>query len=387
MNCRLATLNDVPELVALEQACFAGDRLTARRFRHFIRVGHGELWLLENTKGQQHEQRIAGYALVLFHRGTSLARLYSIAVHPECQGQGIARRLLNKVEQVAIGRGVFFMRLEVRMDNLPALTMYRKAGYRDIRTLMAYYEDGSDGLRLEKHLTPDRGATTPSSQPPAFYAQTTPFTCGPAALLMAMQAAGNPQCMPPRLSPIEEINLWREATTVYLTTGHGGCSAHGLALAAAKRGFEAKVWESEASVPFLDGVRDEHKREVMQLVHQDFLRRCEVEGIAVAQQLLQPETLREALDAGWQVLLLISTYRLNRNKAPHWVWLVRMDNEFAYINDPDVDDVLDQAVIDNQCVPLAIEQLAAMCRYGQRRYASAVLIKAGEVLPSDRQAL
>ena len=36
---------------------------------------------------------------------------------------------------------------------------------------------------------------------------------------------------------IQEMQLWREATTIFMAAGHGGCSGQGLALAATRRGF------------------------------------------------------------------------------------------------------------------------------------------------------
>lgn len=360
MMPRLATLQDINALVALENRCFSSDRLSARHFRHFIRSEHSELWCI--TTGEA----VAAYALVLFHRGTSLARLYSLAVDESARGQGLGRLLLQQVEQQALQRHVLFMRLEVRDDNRAALALYGQQGYRRLRRLSTYYEDGADGWRMEKHL---RASTrTPDNLP--FYAQTTPFTCGPAALMMAMRSlqAGT------ALTRLEELNLWREATTIYLTTGLGGTSPQGLALAAQKRGFQVRLWLSDRSVPFIDGVRSEHKRELIRLVGEDFQQRCDEAGIVTQTGPHSVEDLRQALAGGQRILLLISTWRLNRNKAPHWVWLVAMDEDYAYINDPDVDENLDQVATDNLYVPVSLINLAFMIQYGSSRYGAAVLL-------------
>lgn len=369
MTFRLARSADVPALSAIEAEAFPGDRLTSRRFRHFIRSSHSELWVYEDEKAHEDEKGVEAYILVLFHRGTSLARLYSIAVATSARGRGLARTLLNHAEAQAMLRGVFFMRLEVRDDNEGALYLYESTGYRRIRFLPGYYDDGSAGWRLEKHLSKKR--VIPQELP--FYGQTTPFTCGPSALMMAMRSL-QPE-LP--LSRLCELNIWREATTIYLTTGHGGCSAQGLALAAQTRGFDASIWVSDESVPFIEGVRNDHKREVLRLVNEDFSQRCLEAGIASDVSQFSVTALKSALASGYRILLLISTYRMNRNKAPHWVWLVAMDDEFAYINDPDVDDTLDQAAVDNIYVPVSLENLAAMCQYGSRRYMAAVLLAGG----------
>lgn len=83
---RTATLDDLPSLLALEQQCFTSDRLTPRSFQWMISRAHGQLIVAE------HLGSIQGYALVLFHRGTSLARLYSIASAVQARGQGLGQR-------------------------------------------------------------------------------------------------------------------------------------------------------------------------------------------------------------------------------------------------------------------------------------------------------
>ena len=69
-----------------------------------------------------------------------------------------------------------------------------------------------------------------------------------------------------------ELRLWREATTVFTTSGHGGCEAFGLALAAHRRGSRVTVLLSSDDYAFLDGVRSAEKKRVMRLVQEDFPR-------------------------------------------------------------------------------------------------------------------
>ncbi len=68
----------------------------------------------------------------------------------------------------------------------------------------------------------------------------TAFTCGPVCLGMALAGFG----LTP-LSRAEEIQIWREATTVRTPAGPGDCDPFGLALAAARRGR----WRRESSRP------------------------------------------------------------------------------------------------------------------------------------------
>ena len=143
---RVATLLDMPELLALEQHCFTTDRLSRRSFQWMISRAHGELRVAENA-GQ-----LLGYALVLFRRGTSLARLYSIAIAEPARGMGLGRQLLSRVEASVVAQGCNRLRLEVRTDNPGALSLYERNGYRRFALIDAYYEDHTAALRLEKKL-------------------------------------------------------------------------------------------------------------------------------------------------------------------------------------------------------------------------------------------
>lgn len=353
---RTAQASDLDALVELEKRCFTTDRLSRRSLRHFL-------------TGEQHQLLVCGepvraYILLLFRRGTSLARIYSLAVDPDWRGRGVARQLMQAAEQLARERQALFLRLEVAASNQAARALYSSLGYTIIDTLPEYYEDGGDGLRLEKRL--ERHLTHPPRLP--FYAQTTEFTCGPAAALMAME-----HLQPGRqFSQIDEINLWREATTVFMTQGHGGCSPQGLALALSKRGFNVELLQSSERIPFIDSVRRADKKQLIEAVHHYFVEQLTHTSTTVETTVLSTERLRQALHEGYQVLLLISTYQLNRNKAPHWVWLVAMDDKFAYINDPDCDPDDHRSALDNTYLPVQLTMLDKLLGYGKSAYRAAI---------------
>lgn len=354
---RPATLADLDNLVHLENICFTTDRLNRRSLRHFITKSHSKFWVMGTPA--------VAYGLVLFHRGTSLARIYSLAVSPKARGLGYAKQLVEAMEASAVAEDALFIRLEVADDNLSAMHLYQRLGYEPIRRLTEYYEDGHDGIRMEKRL--HRNLHKPREL--CFYPQSTEFTCGPACLLMAMRQSDAST----ELSQIAELNLWREATTIYMTTGHGGCSPHGLALALHKRGFVTQLRTSSEETPFLQSVRDTQKKQVVEGIHQDFLKQIATAGIPVSTTPLEVEELKQFLRDGFMVVMLISTYQLNRNKAPHWIWLVHMDEHYAYINDPDVDEDEWQTELDNIYVPVPLERFAKMMMYGKNQYRAAVL--------------
>lgn len=360
---RPAGPDDVTALVALENRVFDSDRLSRRSFQWMLSRGKCALIVAKEAGG-----RLAGYVLVLFHAGTSLARIYSLAVAPEARGQGLGEALMEAAEAAALGQRCVALRLEVRRDNAGAIALYERLGYHPFKVVPDYYEDHMEALRFEKRLHPEHGAGPDLRVP--FHAQTTPFTCGPACLLMARAALqGRP------VEPQDELRLWREATSIYMASGHGGCGPLGLALAAWRRGLRAEVYLSQEGPLFTDTVRAPAKKRVIELVHEDFSAQvAETADIAVHHFPAGEAELTAAMDAGGVPLVLISQYRMAREKAPHWVVLTGYDDLFFYANDPDVD--ADRHLSDTDCtdVPIRRADFQRMARYGKARLRAAVIL-------------
>lgn len=137
---------DVAGLLALEARCFATDRLSGRQYRRHLRSETAEVWLV------RHRGLVVGSAVVFFRRQTTAARLYSLAVHPDYRGKGLARRLLRAAERRARARGARCLRLEVRQDNGAAIRLYQAHGYVCIGSRTHYYADGADAWRYQKGL-------------------------------------------------------------------------------------------------------------------------------------------------------------------------------------------------------------------------------------------
>ncbi|WP_341937322.1 GNAT family N-acetyltransferase/peptidase C39 family protein [Marinimicrobium sp. C2-29] len=356
-----ATAPDLDDLVALEQRCFDSDRLSRRSFRRWL-DGDQCVFLLARDG-----QRLAGYILVLFHRGTRLARIYSLAVDPDYRGRGLARRLIASGEEGARSSGCFYMRLEVSSQNRNAIALYETLGYKQFGLYQDYYEDHSDALRYQKRIRLVSDTAYHRAIP--WLAQGTRFTCGPAALMMAL-AALDPEYIP---SATEELRLWRESTTIFMTSGHGGCHPMGLALAALERGFAAEVWVNQPGPLFLDGVRDESKKPVMTLVHEDYRAALERRDTPVHYRDLRQDDLITAFERGGVPLILISTYRMDKKKAPHWVVMSGYDDDCIYVHDPDPDGQ-GQTALDCQYLPLARADFERMSSFGRGRLRTAVIL-------------
>jgi ribosomal protein S18 acetylase RimI-like enzyme len=362
-SIRPASLADLDVLVRLEEQSFQSDRISRRSFRRFLQGDSDHLLVAEDTTG------ILGYILLLRRQGTRLARIYSICVDLTCRGRGIAEQLIRAGEDAVLTAGSVYVRLEVRRGNETAIRLYRRLGYRVFDAVPDYYEDGEEALRLERRIRFHTGTTSGFFVP--YYNQTTPFTCGPAALLMAMGALGNATA-----DQREELRIWREATTVYMTSGHGGCGPHGLALAAQRRGFGIEMFLNDDGVLFLDGVRDEGKKQVLGVVHEDYRAQVEEAGIPVRYKPLTVPAMALALAERKVPVVLISAWQLTREKAPHWVVVAAIDEDFVYIHDPDIKWEREETVTDRQNLPIDRTAFTRMARFGQWATRAALLVSA-----------
>ncbi len=359
---REATLGDIPALVELENRSFDSDRLSERSFRHLLKKGNAALLV------DAHAGRLRAYILVLFHRNTSMARMYSFAVDPAHRGRGLAKALIAEAERVALARGVVSMRLEVRADNAAAIGLYQALGYHQFAVHPDYYEDHMDARRMEKELAPHLAA---HRTPVPFFAQSLEFTCGPAALMMAMKAL-NPTLT---LDRMLELRLWREATTIYMTSGHGGCGPYGLALSAYHRGFDVAMYVRYDIDMFTHSVRNEEKKEVIRIVHEDFMREIDAApGITVHERPITLAEMETGFRKGAIPVVLISSYRLTGDKSPHWIVITGFDEGFVYFNEPYVDS--DEGETETTCIgiPIPRAEFERMTRYGRSRQHATLMI-------------
>lgn len=145
VRIRPATRDDLAGLVALE-ANFPTDRLSRASMRRFLSSPSAKVWVAMQAGA------VVGNLILLLRRDADFGRVYSVVVDPAARGQGLGDRLVATAEKSARALGRRRLRLEVRQDNTPARALYAKRGYEEVAALAAYYEDGADGLRLEKRL-------------------------------------------------------------------------------------------------------------------------------------------------------------------------------------------------------------------------------------------
>ena len=152
---RPATFADMPDLMDIETSCFTGDRISRTSFRRFL-TGRSAATLVDGAQG-----RLRGYALLLFRRSSSIARLYSFAVTPAHRRRGVGQRLLAATIATARAHRARALRLEIRPDNPSARLLYERAGFVAIGIAPRFYEDGADAVRMEMPLISRKGPKAP----------------------------------------------------------------------------------------------------------------------------------------------------------------------------------------------------------------------------------
>jgi ribosomal-protein-alanine acetyltransferase len=95
------------------------------------------------------EDRIAGFAL--FHIVLDEAELFTIAVDPDYQRTGLASQLLYAVRGRLKQDGVLSLFLEVRSDNVGAISCYEKLGFESIAARKNYYTN-DDGAKFDANI-------------------------------------------------------------------------------------------------------------------------------------------------------------------------------------------------------------------------------------------
>jgi len=143
MDIESANIRDLAGLRRLEHACFEKDAwplldlIAVLTWPDVIRlkaVENGEL--IGFVAGDPRPAEEASW-------------IATLGVDPRYQRRGIGRALLHACEaRVRLPR----VRLTVRMSNTAAISLYEKEGYRSVDIWKRYYNDGEDGLVMEKTL-------------------------------------------------------------------------------------------------------------------------------------------------------------------------------------------------------------------------------------------
>jgi [ribosomal protein S18]-alanine N-acetyltransferase len=145
---RLVRQRDLDPILEIEAASFGADAYDRNLFAEYARKC-GDLFLVAELG-----TKAGAYSITAISAGRfgSRAELVSMAVAPVLRRQGAASALMDSTVRRLRRRGISRLGLMVKVTNLRARRFYEKYGFRKLRRVAGYYEDGADGLLLAKDL-------------------------------------------------------------------------------------------------------------------------------------------------------------------------------------------------------------------------------------------
>jgi len=139
-----AVLRDLFAVRRLEKECFGGDAWSLLELAGVLSFPAG-----------CRIKAVAGGSLVGFIAGDrefdqKIGWITTLSVLPAFQRRGIAAALLEACEKQLAAPVI---KLCVRVDNVPAIALYRAAGYSQADVRRRYYSNGEDAFVFEKGKT------------------------------------------------------------------------------------------------------------------------------------------------------------------------------------------------------------------------------------------
>lgn len=144
MIIREMNVNDVPAIAELERVCFSdpwSENSISSELNNPL-----SYWLVAEDNGV-----IAGY--VGSQSVLDAADMMNIAVSSDYRRQGIGQALIEGLVAHLLQKNVIALLLEVRVSNIPAITLYEKLGFEQVGRRRGYYHNPrEDALILRKEL-------------------------------------------------------------------------------------------------------------------------------------------------------------------------------------------------------------------------------------------
>ncbi len=143
MIIRRCVESDIDEIYEIEEKSFA-DPLKKETFLRDLKREDFYCYGL-------YDEKLVGF--VSYDKVLDEAQIISVAVHPDERKKGYGGMLFEKIIPIAKNEGITFFSLEVRSENIPAITLYKRMGFCEVGVRKNYYQNPvCDGLLMDLHI-------------------------------------------------------------------------------------------------------------------------------------------------------------------------------------------------------------------------------------------
>jgi ribosomal-protein-alanine N-acetyltransferase len=135
------------KLYEIEKQCFDQEAFSKQQLAYVL-TDYNSIGLAARVNGE-----IVGFAIarVDIRKTAPIGHILTVDITPDYRRKGIAQKILHEIETLFKERGIKESVLEVREDNVAALNLYQKLGYKKVSKLEQYY-GYAHGLYLKKSL-------------------------------------------------------------------------------------------------------------------------------------------------------------------------------------------------------------------------------------------
>jgi len=137
---------DIEAVASLEGELFPQSSWTAEQFWSELAQPTRTYAVVEDLHGDC--ACIVGYGGIFVLGAES--DVQTIAIASSAQGRGIGRALMEHLMSAARQQGASQMLLEVRSDNIPAISLYQRLGFEQISIRRSYYAPGVDARIMRR---------------------------------------------------------------------------------------------------------------------------------------------------------------------------------------------------------------------------------------------
>jgi len=133
---------EIEEIVKIQEQCFKELRKFSKNFLFNLWQQFPQGFLIAKNK-----EKVLGYGILKKEKENGL--IFSLAVLPEMQNQGIGKKILEKLIELAKKENLKKIYLHTRETNFKAIAFYQKFGFNIIKIKENFYSTGENAYLME----------------------------------------------------------------------------------------------------------------------------------------------------------------------------------------------------------------------------------------------